>query len=485
VLGMVDLLAAEPLTQRQRSYVDAMRASGRHLLSVINDILDFSRIESGRLELDQADFALADVLESMRSVMHPLAVEQGIGLQTQLAPDIPPLLGGDPLRLTQVLLNLVSNAVKFTPGGTVQVRVQRLSEAGPGAIWVRFEVRDTGIGIEPQQLQRLFAPFVQADRSISRQYGGSGLGLAISKRLVELMGGRIGAQSTPGQGSVFHFEVPLHARDPVPVGSERESRRPDAAPRRILVAEDVEINRRILQAALGRRGHQLAFAANGAEAITQLEQRDFDLVLMDVQMPVMDGVEATRRIRGMDGPKAAIPILGLTANVVAREREQYLSAGMNACLMKPFDWDQIAAAIAQYAGAAPVPERPGSPAAPVAADATPGLIDEHALEGLREMGDPARVEALVRSALDSFGLACERMLAPGAGAAEVKREAHDICGTSGMLGLRGIWEEAAILQCAPEAVDIVQSVDALRRTVESTRELLEQRGVVVREEKRA
>jgi two-component system, sensor histidine kinase len=407
-------------------------------------------------------------------VMHPLAVERGIALETRLAPGIPPVLSGDPLRLTQVLLNLAGNAVKFTSAGSVELRVEPLSAPGPEATWVRFEVRDTGIGIEPHQLQRLFAPFVQADRSISRQYGGSGLGLAISKRLVELMGGRIGAQSVPGQGSVFHFEVPLLPGNPLPVGRQRESQPPEVAPRRILVAEDIEINRRILQVALGRRGHQLAFAGNGADAVAQLEDGDFDLVLMDIQMPVMDGVEATRRIRRMAGAKAAIPILGLTANVVAREREQFVLAGMNACLMKPFDWDRVEAAIAQYAGTGAEVALPESPA--VAAVAS-GLVDERSLEGLRDLGDAGEVEALLRAALESYGPACDRMVQPGAGAMQLRREAHDICGTSGMLGLRAIWEQAAQLESAPEAADIAQRVDALRRTVESTTALLTARGM--------
>ncbi|MDB5956498.1 ATP-binding protein [Ramlibacter sp.] len=474
VLGMVDLLGAEPLTERQRSYLDAMQSSGRHLLSVINDILDFSRIESGRLELHRADFELSEVTEDVRSVMHPLALERGIALDVELAPDLPAFVCGDPMRLKQVLLNLVSNAVKFTSTGSVQVRVTQLSAAPDGAIWLRFEVRDTGVGIDPAQLQRLFAPFVQADRSISRQYGGSGLGLAISKRLVELMGGRIDGESVPLQGSVFHFEVPLHAGEALPEGTGCESQRPEIAPLHILVAEDLEINRRILQTHLERHGHSLVFAANGAEALAQLETGDFDLVLMDVQMPIMDGVEATRQIRDMQGPKAAIPILGLSANVLAREREQYLRAGMNDCLTKPVDWNQLAAAMAQYGGAV---SAVGPAVTPCQLTAEPGLLDDQALAALGDVGS-GEVRGLLRVALESFGTACDRMLATAAPREELRREAHDICGMAGMLGLRAVCQEATRLERIPEGADPVECVDALRHAVDSTTELLLTRGVI-------
>jgi CheY-like chemotaxis protein/HPt (histidine-containing phosphotransfer) domain-containing protein len=477
VLGMVDLLGAEPLTDHQRSYLDAMRASGRHLLSLINDILDFTRIESGRLELDEAEFELPELLEGVRAVMHPLAMPRGIGLEMAPDPDVPVALTGDPLRLKQVLMNLVGNAIKFTSVGSVRVRVTRLPAPEPDAVWLRFEVHDSGVGVEPEQLRRLFAPFMQADRSISRKYGGSGLGLAISKRLVELMGGRIGAESVPGQGSVFHFEVPLRAGEALADTVEGASHRAEVAPRRILVAEDIEINRRILQGGLGRQGHQLTFAVNGAEALAKLEEGDFDLVLMDVQMPVMDGVEATRRIRCLAGPKAGIPVLGLTANVIAREREQYVSAGMTDCLMKPFDWDQLAAAIARYGGDAPAAGPLVAPSRPVAVS---GPLDEAALAALGEMGEPKEVESLVRAALESYGSACSRMLEPTAAAEEVRRSAHDICGTAGMLGLHAIWEQAARIEGAPEAPDLVQRVGALRHAMASTTELLLARGVITR-----
>ncbi|MEJ8835580.1 ATP-binding protein [Ramlibacter sp. AN1133] len=477
VLGMADLLAADELTARQQGYVASMRTSGRHLLCVVNDILDFSRIESGRLELEQAEFEVPELAEGVRSIMHPLAAERGIALEIELASPFPSTLVGDALRIRQVLLNLIGNAIKFTSAGGVHVRIERRPGQEPDAVWLHFEVRDTGVGIEPDQLERLFAPFVQADSSISRKYGGSGLGLAISKRLVERMGGRIAAESTPGRGSVFRFELPVGVGRFLQPAAQGDLHAPPVKPLRILVAEDVETNRRILQVGLERQGHVLAFAANGEEALQQVQGSDFDLVLMDVQMPVMDGVEATRRIRRLGGRGAAVPILGLTANVMAREREQYLAAGMNDCLMKPFDWGQLVAAVARHgAGLAAAPRREAG----AQILAAPTLLDAPTLAALAEMGDPQDVEALLRRALDSFGPACARMLERAAGAEGVRREAHHIRGTAGMLGLRAISEQAGRLESAPDAADVEQQVVALRETMERTIELLLVRGVITR-----
>jgi two-component system, sensor histidine kinase len=211
-------------------------------------------------------------------------------------------------------------------------------------------VRDTGIGIALEQQAELFTAFTQADRSTARRFGGSGLGLAISKRLVNAMGGEIGVNSLPGVGSVFWIEVPFELGDPANLMKAAHVQFPQTSPCRILVAEDVAINRDLLKDVLTRQGHQLIFAENGAEALAWVEKEPFELILMDVQMPVMDGIEATRRIRKLDGPARSIPILALTANVMAKEREKYLAAGMTECLMKPIDWHQLTAAIARHCG---------------------------------------------------------------------------------------------------------------------------------------
>ncbi|MEJ8836445.1 ATP-binding protein [Ramlibacter sp. AN1133] len=473
VLGIVDLLATEPLTPRQQRYVEALRSSGRHLLSVINDILDFTRIETGRLELEEVDFPLGDVLERVRSLAHPLAVERGLALQVEEDHRPEQLLRGDPLRLRQVLLNLVSNAIKFTDQGSVSVAVTRSAQED-GRQRVAFEVRDTGVGIPPEKIEGLFGAFTQADRSISRRYGGSGLGLAISKRLVEAMGGEIGVESAPRQGSVFRFAVPLKAGDARGLRTQRQDPVQPLAVQRILVAEDVEINREILRAVLDRAGHRLTFATTGAEALEAVQREPFDVVLMDVQMPVMDGVEATRRIRRLPPPVGQVPIIGLTANVMAREREQYLGAGMDDCLPKPIDWDQLHGALARIAGAAPAPDPVMDTAAVEAV-----LLDEHTLAMLRRMANDEELAELLRVGMQGYEDACAQIEQEGASADTVARQAHKLKGSAGTLGLAAIsalairLEESA-LEGPPQRELIVQ----LRAAVAATRAELERRGLL-------
>jgi signal transduction histidine kinase/CheY-like chemotaxis protein len=353
VLGMADLLVSEDLNSQQRQFVNSIRTSGRHLANVVNDILDFSRLEAGTIELEQIDFSMPQVLERLRSIVNPLVQERDLELRFELADHSPPLVRGDPTRLKQVLLNLVGNAIKFTEQGSVTVGVSH--KAGASGLLFRFEVTDTGIGIPADKQQDLFMAFSQADSSTTRRFGGTGLGLSISKRLVDAMGGEIGVVSTDGAGSMFWFEVPFQPSEVAALAESGASNAPAFSPRRILVAEDVELNREILKHGLGRDGHEVVFAENGAQAVELIQHQPFDLVLMDVQMPVMDGVEATRRIRKLDPPLSDIPIFALTANVMASEREKYLAAGMNDCLLKPIDWKRLRSAIGGVAAIATVP----------------------------------------------------------------------------------------------------------------------------------
>jgi signal transduction histidine kinase/CheY-like chemotaxis protein/HPt (histidine-containing phosphotransfer) domain-containing protein len=438
VLGMVDLLRAEKLTPVQAGYVDVMRSSGRHLLSVINDILDFSRMESGKLELEQMDFSLPDLLERLRSLAHPLAVEKGLDLHVEIAPHSPLTLRGDPTRLKQVLLNLVSNGIKFTQRGGVTVTVSQLHGVGSDARF-RFEVRDTGLGIPSEKLGTLFAPFTQVDNSTARRFGGSGLGLAISKRLVNAMGGEIGVRSSPDLGSLFYFEVPLGRGDPLNLVRPSTAATGPVTPRRILIAEDVEINRVILRSVLSKQGHTLVFADHGGQAVELVEKQAFDLVLMDVQMPVMDGVEATRRIRRLAGATRDIPILGLTANVMARERERYLEAGMNDCLMKPIDWDQLEAAMKRHTGGK-------APSGRLAATTGRALLDGKALGTLRRSCSPADFEDIIHRSLAAFDR-YQRAIAEGS-PEEAAREAHKVKGAAGTLGFMAIMTDAAEIESA-------------------------------------
>jgi PAS domain S-box-containing protein len=460
VLGMIDILATEDLTPAQVGYVELMRASGRHLLNVINDILDFSRVESGKLELEHIDFAVYELRARLESLTGHLAVERGVALQFHFDSAVPEILRGDPTRLTQVLLNLVTNAIKFTERGAVTVRARRAPTAETGTRLL-FEVSDTGVGIPADVLSQLFEPFVQADSSTARKHGGSGLGLAICKRLVEAMGGRVGASSEPGAGSCFFFEIPLVRGSTKAVQSEVKIVAP-TVPRRLLIAEDVEVNRHILQAVLRRDGHQLVFASNGEEAVKLAREGVFDLILMDVQMPVMDGVEATRRIRAMEGPASRVPIVGLTANVMAREREGYLQAGMDECLGKPIDWRELSAAISRRA---------------LLPDSGSTLVDSHALGALAGVAGQAGMQELVREGFAAYRLYHAQMLS--ADPIALGSIAHKISGSAGTLGLQAIADAAARIEAAvKEAGATTALLPSLERAIETTREELFRLGIL-------
>ena len=493
VLGLADLLASEDLNPKQQRYVQTIRGSGRHLLAVINDILDFSRIETGKLPLERIDFSLPDVLEQVRSLVHPMAVEKNVGLRVELSQHSPPIVRGDPTRLKQILLNLVNNAIKFTARGEVALLVDAEAPV-EGQVRLRFEVHDTGTGIAPEKLQQIFEPFTQADQSTVRRYGGSGLGLAISRRLAEAMGGHLQATSTLGQGSVFSVDLVLGLGDEARLVREAGEVALAIAPRRILVAEDVEVNREILRASLGRHGHMLDFAHNGAEAVDKVQQADYDLVLMDVQMPVMDGVEATRRIRALPGPKGDLPIIGLTANVMAQEQERYLAAGMDECQIKPIDWPRLAAAIARHGGGGLLPEEaalagpqavsapsagpPAEPPSDPPAAAASVLIDDAQLASLQAVTSGEELAMLMAAGIEevrnTYGklLACE---GPDCAAAQ----GHRLKGSAGSLGLLRVSELAGRIERAGNAGEPVEALGAeLGTAIEATAQALAQRGLL-------
>ncbi|MDB5941072.1 MAG: putative histidine kinase, unorthodox [Ramlibacter sp.] len=469
VLGMLDVLAADKLTPVQQRYVERIRASGRHLLNVINDILDFSKLETGKLELERIDFSMPELFDRLEPMTRHLAVERGLHLAFELEPDVPAVVRGDPTRLTQVLLNLVSNGLKFTDRGSVTVRTSQVRGDDAPGMRLRFEVSDTGMGIEAGTLSQLFAPFVQADSSTARRYGGSGLGLAICKRLVEAMGGSIGATSEPGAGSRFFFDLPLELGEARAVVRRGAAAAAPPQPRRILVAEDVEMNRDILQAMLGKQGHALVFATNGAEAVEKVQQDVFDLVLMDVQMPVMDGVEATRRIRRLQGPARGVPIVGLTANVMARDRDAYLEAGMDGCLGKPIDWDELSAAIGRHGE----PPRPATVAEPAGV-----LVDVQVLADLGRVVGDYEVKSLVRLGIAAYRDYCAGM-GTAAGAADLRSGAHKLKGSAGTLGLLAISAAAVRIESAvAKGLEGAPLVRDLERTIEATRLELVRLGII-------
>ncbi|MBV9509176.1 MAG: response regulator [Caulobacteraceae bacterium] len=345
IIGFAGLLGGQAmLPGKARHWVSRIDDASKALLAIVNDVLDFSKLEDGSIELDPESFEPRRLVADTAALLANQAERKSIGLEVQIDPALPRFLLGDTGRLRQILLNLISNAVKFTTKGMVFVRVL----ATPGG--ARFSVSDTGIGIPEIAVDKLFQRFVQADGSISRRFGGTGLGLAISKRLVEMMGGEIGVQSRLGEGSTFWFEVPL------PEGAQSaaplvEAELDQSSGLCILLVEDAEANQELVTTILRSFGIEVDVACNGAEAIEAVKTRAYDLVLMDVHMPVMGGVEATRLIRDHGGALAALPIIALSANVLPEQVEEYRRAGMNAHLGKPINPREMLTAINFWAGA--------------------------------------------------------------------------------------------------------------------------------------
>lgn len=357
VLSMIRLLLDTSLSDLQRDYAETIHYSGEALLEILNDILDLSKVEAGRLELDTVEFDPAKLIDSMVLLMSGRAQEKGIQLRAEL-PDQPiPPLTGDPARLRQVLLNLISNSIKFTDTGTVIVRVER-AEPLPGgtepgddeAVELRFGVTDTGIGIPEDARENLFTAFTQADPSIARRFGGTGLGLAICRHLVQAMGGRIWVDSRLGEGSTFWFTAQFRRADPSLAPMVAAAAGDAGRPLRILAADDNKLNQIVVSALLERHGHDVVVAADGAAAVDLARQHAFDLVLMDVQMPVKDGLQATAEIRALaDRERAAVPIVAMTANAGQDDMRRCLDAGMSDFIAKPIDPDTFYSVIARAA----------------------------------------------------------------------------------------------------------------------------------------
>jgi signal transduction histidine kinase/HPt (histidine-containing phosphotransfer) domain-containing protein len=383
ILGMTDLALGAELSPQVRDYLRTARSSADMLLAIVNEILDFSRIEAGKVVLESAPFRLRPILEETVKAISIRADEKGLKVGADVAPDVPDRLVGDSLRLRQILVNLVGNAIKFTEHGEVAVSVrkvecrvssvqsrasrverpessvQSLERRDPGAVdsptlgsrpstldsvILEFSVRDTGIGIAPEVRQHIFAPFSQADASTTRRYGGTGLGLSITSSLVRMMGGQIGLESQVGRGSTFHFTVCLGIdKDLSPAPDTRTDliRLPPRRPLRILLVEDTPANQRLIQYLLRNRGHAVEIAANGLEAVDLAGRQDFDVVLMDVQMPVMDGYQATAAIRRLPNGRGSVPIIAMTAHAMQGDRQRCLEAGMDDYLSKPVIGQQL------------------------------------------------------------------------------------------------------------------------------------------------
>jgi signal transduction histidine kinase/ligand-binding sensor domain-containing protein/ActR/RegA family two-component response regulator len=348
VLGMTNLVLTTQLTDEQREYVETARLSADFLLTVLNDILDFSKIEAGRLDLNPVDFSLQDCLEQTGRMLSLQIANKKLDYSLSVADDVPARLVGDPDRLRQILLNLLGNAIKFTDEGGISVSVRRRLAADADGVTLLFAVRDSGVGIPKDKQDVIFDAFRQADGSTTRKYGGTGLGLAICSRLVNMMGGTIGVESEPGKGSTFHFSARLGVVTGTPAEADEQARKLATAVAafkpehltnlRILLAEDNPVNQRLASKLLEKRGHRVTVTATGSGALQRVQQETFDVVLMDVQMPDMDGLEATALIREWEKNRGRrTPIIALTAHSMKGDRDRCLAAGMDTYVTKPFD----------------------------------------------------------------------------------------------------------------------------------------------------
>ncbi|MGQ3052843.1 MAG: ATP-binding protein [Roseateles sp.] len=471
VIGLAHLLQRTPLSAEQAPYVQNIQLSGKALLGIVNDVLDLSKIEAGEMGLERTTFSLRDVSSSLQALFEEQARNKGLDLIMTPQATLPDALQGDPTRLRQVLVNLLGNAVKFTERGQVSLIIQALA-APAGHCRLRFEVRDTGVGIAADVLPTLFAPFSQADASTTRRFGGTGLGLSITRHLVELMGGEVGVHSTPGQGSCFWVELPFELGDASQLAHATQGHMdgPRLQGVRVLLVDDSDINLQVAGRLLELEGALVQPARDGAEALRWVQQRaDFDIVLMDVQMPVMDGLEATRRIRAMP-ERARLPVVALTAGNTDTEHRRAREAGLQDILSKPIDPELLVQGVRRLLGRAPV--------VPVAAPLMNDSPDWPQIEGIDANDSRRRLAGdvkLMRSMLQRMLVLCEECVGAPASTL-VQRQAlaalmHKLRGSAATLGAQPIAALAAQIEaaCQPHGDQLVASL--LARLGEQTRQL--------------
>ena len=476
MLGMMSLLQDARLTPQQAGFLETARESAQHLLAILNDILDISQLESGRLQVAPEPVDLRSLLQEVEALMRVQAQSRGLALRMEIAPDLPRWVLADATRVKQILFNLLSNAVKFSTAGSVELSARL---AGPGRL--EFGVADTGIGMDEATVARLFQRFMRADESTSRRQGGTGLGLEISRDLARLMGGDITVRSAPGAGSTFTVTLPLAATEP-PAAPESATKpdtdgqqRTRSGRLRVLVAEDHPVNRAYLEAVLDRLGHDAVFSEDGDGAVRAMQAQDFDVVLMDLHMPGMDGFAAARAIRAMPAPRGRVPIVALTADAFQESRDRARRAGMDGFLTKPAHLPQLREVLERFGGVAPGPAAAPVVAAPVQAarDASESL-DLGTIDDVRRSLSQEQYAALLTRFFGDFsGMLAAFHDAVAAGSPEaLHARAHSLKGAALSLGLRRVAALAEQLQrCPPDtpAGELTQRLAALEHDMALTR----------------
>ena len=497
IIGMTEMLLETDLDDRQRDYAVTVRNSGDGLLTIINDILDFSKVEAGKLTIEEIDFDVRTIVADVVDLLIGPARAKGLSLTPVIDKSVPALVSGDPGRIRQVLINLIGNAIKFTHAGEISVRISR-DEAIPTDDFLRFQVSDTGDGIASDKLETVFQPFIQGDATTSRKYGGTGLGLSISSQLVALMGGDCGVSSEPGVGSVFWFTISIaEHRDANAKGSDAALAGVGTAtiadtvptshtadddslvntrfarlgpPERVLLAEDNQVNQQVAQAMLEHLGFTVDVVTDGAEAVKAVTRNPYAAVLMDCQMPTLDGYQATREIRRVQGVAAHVPIIAVTASAMSSDQQRCLAAGMDDYIPKPLSLTALGAVLERWAPEKPDHEAAGeSPveAAAAAARRASPTIDPQVLARLSVLGEASgednllkRLKILFLSDADTHVGAIHQAIAAD-DASAMGESAHTLGGASSNLGATLLAELCATLEASGESGDMIASAASL------------------------